>query len=54
MTKRQLALEKARIAGYNNDKQTFTRVIIESRVNVQELNKMWDLGQKQKVNGVFA
>lgn len=46
MIKRELALKNARIAGYNNDKSAFTKIIIESKVNLQELNKMWELGRK--------
>lgn len=53
MTKRELALENARIAGYKNDKSTFTRLVVESRVNMQELNRMWRLGQTQKEKGIF-
>ena len=53
MNKRELALERARIAGYKNDKITFTRLVIESRVNRDLLNKAWQLGQHQAVNGIL-
>ena len=53
MTKKEINLEVARIAGYNEDKKTFTRLVVESRINIQELQKMWSLGQRQKETGAF-
>ena len=53
MSKRELALTNARVAGYNNDKATFTRLVIESRVSITLLNQAWQLGQKQKEEGIL-
>jgi hypothetical protein len=51
MTKRSVALTYAKVAGYHNDTKSFTRLIIESRVNRQAMNTAWDLGQQAKANG---
>jgi hypothetical protein len=53
MTKKDITLESARTHGYNNDKKAFSRLVCESRVNLRELNKMWNLGQKQKECGIL-
>lgn len=45
MTKREIAIAKARIAGYENDTRTFTRLLIESRVRRDLLNEAWHQGR---------
>lgn len=52
MTKREIALANARVAGYHQDRRTFTRLRVESRVHVQYLNAAWHAGQKAKAAGV--
>jgi len=52
MTKRETALTYAKVAGYHNDTKSFTRLIIESRVNLQTMNHAWCAGVKAKENGV--
>ena len=47
-----IVLASARLAGYNNDKKTFTRLVIESRINIAELNKQWGIGQKLRAKEV--
>ena len=49
-TKREVAIAKARIAGYANDTRTFTRLLVESRVNRAILNEAWHQGLSQKRN----
>jgi len=51
MTKRETAIEKARVYGYNNDKASFTRLWVESKVKLELLNESFRLGQKQKERG---
>ena len=46
MTKRRIAIDKARIAGYENDTRTFTRLLVESRVRRELLNEAWQQGRK--------
>lgn len=46
--KKSIALASARLAGYNNDKKAFTRLVVESRINIYELNKQWTIGQELK------
>lgn len=52
MTKREVAIQNAKIAGYHGDKRWFTRLIIESRVNRQIMNDAWTVGTKLKTAGV--
>lgn len=52
MTKRDTALQLAKIAGYHEDSRTFTRLIIECRVNRQAMNSAWHAGQQAKQAGV--
>lgn len=52
MTKRNIALAYARVAGYHNDSSAFTRLIIESRVNRQAMNEAWGNGRIARENGV--
>ena len=53
MTKRQMNLDKARVYGYKNDKESFTRLWVESKIKLSLLNEMWSLGQRQKASGVI-
>ena len=53
MTKRDNELAIARIAGYHEDKQRFTRLVIERRcASYQALNEAWRIGVKQKQAGM--
>lgn len=52
MTKRELAITNMRIAGYHDDQRERARLLIESRVNRQTINKAWDEGVRAKQNGV--
>lgn len=52
MNKRQISLTRAKIAGYHDDSRSFTRLIIESRVNRQAMNEAWNNGKIAKQNGV--
>lgn len=46
MTKREIAIAKAKVAGYENDTRTFTRLLVESRVRRELLNEAWHQGEK--------
>ncbi len=52
MTKRDRAIQCAKIAGYHEDTRTYTRLIVECRVNRQVMNEAFQIGRKAKVNGV--
>lgn len=52
MTTRKTALTLAKIAGYHDDTASFTRLIIESRVNRQAMNEAFLNGKQAKQNGV--
>jgi hypothetical protein len=47
MTKREIAIARARIAGYENDTRTFTRLLVESWVRRELLNEAWHQGRSQ-------
>ena len=49
-TKREVALTKAKVAGYENDTRTFTRLLVESRVRRELLNAAWIEGRSQSEN----
>jgi len=52
MNKRETALRLAKIAGYHGDSKTFTRLIIECRVNRQAMNSAWYAGERALEAGV--
>ena len=52
MTKRDMALTAAKIAGYHNDTKMFTRLLIEARVNRQAMNSAWCHGMSARQHGV--
>ena len=52
MTKREVTLAKARVAGYHGDVQSFTRLLIEGRVRLPFMNAAWREGVAQKAKGV--
>lgn len=54
MTKREIAIEKARICGYKCDKEGYIRLLIESRVNASTLQEAYSLGQKQAEAKIFG
>ena len=54
MTKREHALAAAKIAGYHGDSRTFTRLIIECRVNRAAMNSAWYAGEQAKHAGVVC
>ena len=49
--KREIAIAKARIAGYENDTRAFTRLLVESRVRRDLLNEAWRNGRSQAESG---
>lgn len=51
-SKRQVALVKARVAGYHNDTADFTRLRVESRVSIEYLQEEWRRGQRMRAGGV--
>lgn len=52
MTKRDVALNRAKCAGYHGDASSFARLIIESRVARPKMNQAYWLGQQAKIAGV--
>lgn len=52
MTKRELNLTKARIAGYHGDNTTFTRLAIEARINRDILKAAWRDGVLARDAGI--
>lgn len=52
MTKRENALGWMRIAGYHDDKRTFTRLLFENRVSRKAADEAWQQGQRQKQAGM--
>lgn len=52
MTQRETALTLARIAGYHDDSATFTRLIIEKRVNRQAMQEAFLNGRQAKASGM--
>lgn len=54
MTKREIAIAKARIAGFENDRRTFTRLLVESRVRRALLNEAWHQGRAQRARSILG
>ncbi len=54
MNKRELTIEKARIAGYKEDRASFTRLLIEARVSKATLDEAWNLGRQQSKEKMFG
>jgi len=52
LTKRQIAIQCAKVAGYHEDSSTFTRLIIESRVGRPLMNEAFLIGRKARAAGV--
>jgi hypothetical protein len=52
MNRREQALASARIAGYHDDGRSFTRLIVEARVNRQAMNAAWMDGKRALAAGV--
>lgn len=52
MSRRELDLAIARIAGYHDDSRRFTRLVVESRVRRQLLDAAWRTGVDQKRHGM--
>lgn len=50
-TKREVALTKARVAGYENDARAFTRLLVEARVNRTDMNSAWAAGAARREAG---
>lgn len=50
-TKREVAISRARVAGYENDTRTFTRLLVESRVRRELLNAAWQEGAALQKRG---
>jgi hypothetical protein len=53
-TKREVALGKMRQAGYENDRRTYVRLLVESRINRQALNAAWQAGEKLRAPELSA
>jgi hypothetical protein len=49
---RKHSIQYAKIAGYHEDTKSFTRLIIEARVNRQTMNEAFLAGRSAKANGV--
>lgn len=43
-TQRQVALTRTKVAGFEGDSRTFTRLVVESRVNRRAMNEAWAAG----------
>ena len=41
MTKREIAIKNAEMAGFHGDTRRWTRLLVESRVNRETLNNAW-------------
>ena len=54
MTKRQQVLEAIRVAAYNNDLATATRLLIEHRIGRKAYDEAVELGRQQARMGRFA
>ena len=52
MTKREIAIKNAEMAGYHGDIARWTRLVVESRVNRTTLNNAWLRGATMKNLGV--
>lgn len=52
MTKRNTALMLAVAAGYHADSGAFLRLLVESRINRQTMNRAWNAGAGAKLRGV--
>lgn len=48
-SKRTAALARAKVAGFEGDSRTFTRLVVEARVNRVDLNAAWRAGVAQRV-----
>lgn len=51
MTRKQ-TLASMRTAGYHTDKKTFTRLLIESRIDYKPAAEAWMAGKIARANGV--
>lgn len=47
-SKRTVALTLARVAGFEGDTRAFTRLLVESRVNREDMNAAWRAGVAQR------
>lgn len=52
MSKRDIALNVAKVAGYHHDQRAFIRVIVESRIAWSFLNEAWRYGVQAKESGM--
>jgi hypothetical protein len=52
MTKRDIAIRQAELAGFHGDTRRWTRLVVESRVNRGTLNEAWLRGVSMKAVGV--
>jgi hypothetical protein len=51
-SRREVALTKIRVAGYHEDRATFTRTYIEERVSYQVAKNAYADGQRFRASGV--
>lgn len=52
MNRREAVLGWMRIAGYHDDKRSFTRLLVENRINQKAAGEAWQQGRQQHANGV--
>jgi len=52
MTKREIAITGARIAGYHDGQQTLIRLYVEARVKLGVMKQAFFDGQQARINGV--
>lgn len=52
MTRRDIDIGNARIAGYHDDRSRFTRLVVESRVRRAVLDEAWREGRRQREAGM--
>ena len=54
MTKRDVAITWAKIAGHHDDAKAFTRLIIESRVSRPVMTQAWQTGVRLREAGTVC
>jgi hypothetical protein len=52
MSKREISIKQAEMAGYHSDRARWTRLLVECRVNRTTLNNAWLRGATMKNLGV--
>lgn len=52
MSRREVALTLARVAGYHGDMKEFVRVYVEYRVAMPAMQEAYNAGFRAKINGI--